>query len=73
MYRLLVKKFMTKSSHKYFKTTLFMSKPVLGFFADPFAIRIWVLKVRIRPLINLLDLNDGFDKALEEPDQKGQC
>ena len=36
---------------------------------------IWirVLKVRICPLINLWDLNDGFDKVLEEPDQKGQC
>ena len=31
------------------------------------------LKVRICPLINLWDLNDGFDKILEEPDQKGQC
>ena len=33
-----------------------------------------MLKVRIRPLINLwgLTLNDGFDKVLEEPDQKGQ-
>ena len=36
-------------------------------------IRIRVLKVRIRPFINLCDLNDGFDKVLEEPDQKGQC
>ena len=23
--------------------------------------------------INLCDLNDGFDKVLEEHDQKGQC
>ena len=30
-------------------------------------------KVRIRPLINFWDLNDGFDKVLEEPDQKEQC
>ena len=36
-------------------------------------IRIRVLKVQIRPLVNLQDLNDGFDKVLEEPDQKGQC
>ena len=36
-------------------------------------IRIRVLKVWIRPLINLWDLNDGFDKVLKEPDQKGQC
>ena len=33
-------------------------------------IRIRVLEVRIRPFINLCDLNDGFDKVLEEPDQK---
>ena len=38
-----------------------------------FRIRIRVLKVRIRPFINLCDLNDGFDKVLEVPDQKGQC
>ena len=26
------------------------------------------------PSINkLIDLKDGFDKVLEEPDQKGQC
>ena len=31
-----------------------------------------VLKVRIRPFKNLSDLNDGFDKVLEEPDQKRQ-
>ena len=35
-----------------------------------FAVRIRVLKVRIRPFINLSDLNDGFGKVLEEPDQK---
>ena len=35
--------------------------------------RIRVLKFRIRPLINLWDLNDGFDNVLEEPDKKGQC
>ena len=35
-------------------------------------IRIRVLEVRIRPFINLCDLNDGFDKVLEEPEQKGQ-
>ena len=27
------------------------------------------LKVRIHPFINLCDLNDGFDKVLEKPDQ----
>ena len=26
--------------------------------------------IQIRPFINLSDLNDGFDKVLEEPDQK---
>ena len=31
-----------------------------------FQIRIRVLKVRIRPFINLCDLNDGFDKVLED-------
>ena len=36
-------------------------------------IRIRVLKVRIRPFINLCDPNEGFDKVLEEPDQKRQC
>ena len=38
-------------------------------------IRIRVLKVRIRsrPFINLWDLNDGYEKVLEEPDQNGQC
>ena len=39
--------------------------------AGPFLpIQIRVLKVRIwiRPLKNLWDLNDGFDKVLEEPD-----
>ena len=25
------------------------------------------------PSINKWDLNDGFDKVLEEPDQKRQC
>ena len=38
-------------------------------------IRIRVLKfrIRIRPFINLCDLNDRFDNVLEEPDQKRQC
>ena len=38
-------------------------------------IRIRVLKVRIRipPCINFCDLNDGFDKVLEKPDQKRWC
>ena len=36
-------------------------------------IRIRVLKVRIRPLINLWYLNDVYYKVLEEPDHKGQC
>ena len=36
-------------------------------------IRIRILKVRIRLFINLSDLNDGFDKVFEEPDQKRQC
>ena len=38
-----------------------------GFFADPNL----GLKVpfRICPFINLCDLNDGFDKVLEKPDQ----
>ena len=40
-----------------------------GFFADPDL----GLKVRIRPFINLCDLNDGFYKVVEEPDEKGQC
>ena len=40
---------------------------------SPIWIRIRVLKVRICTLINLWDLNDGFDTVLEEPDQKGQC
>ena len=31
------------------------------------------IRIRMRPLINLWDLNDGFDKVSEEPDQKGQC
>ena len=31
------------------------------------------LKVRIHPFINLCDLNDGFDKVLEKPDQKRWC
>ena len=39
-----------------------------GFFADPDP----GFKSRIRPFINLCDLNDGFDKVLEEPEQKGQ-
>ena len=39
---------------------------------SPIQIRIRGLKVRIRPLINFWDLNDGFDKVLEEPDQKQQ-
>ena len=39
-----------------------------GFFADPDpGLKV---RIRIRPLINLWDLNDGFDKVLEEPDQK---
>ena len=60
------------------------TNPVFGFteipapitsVSDPdgsgfFAVRIRVLKVRIRPFINLSDLNDGFGKVLEEPDQK---
>ena len=44
-----------------------------GFFADPDPGFKSLLKVRIRPFINLCDLNDGFDKVLEEPDQKRQC
>ena len=39
-----------------------------GFFADLDP----GFKSRIRPFINLCDLNDGFDKVLEEPEQKGQ-
>ena len=39
----------------------------------PIRIRVLKVRIRIRPLINLWDLNDGFDKVLEEPDQKGQC
>ena len=35
--------------------------------------RIRVLKVQIRPFLNLCDLKDGFDKVLEEPGQKGHC
>ena len=33
------------------------------------------LKVRIHPIINLCDLNDGFDKVLEDTgtDQKRLC
>ena len=33
------------------------------------------LKVRIHPFINLCDLNDGFDKVLEDTgtDQKRLC
>ena len=42
-----------------------------GFFADPDPNP--GFKVQIRLLINLWGLNDGFDKVLEEPDQKGQC
>ena len=38
-----------------------------------FLIWIRVLKVRIRPFINLSDLNYGYDKVLEEPDQKRPC
>ena len=30
------------------------------------------VRIRIRPLLTLWDLNDGFDKVLEEPGQKGQ-
>ena len=40
-----------------------------GFFADPYP----GFKIRISPLTNLWDLNDGFDKVLEALDQKGQC
>ena len=43
-----------------------------GFFS-PIRIRMDLgLKVRIqiRPFINLCDLNDGFYKVLEQPDQK---
>ena len=25
------------------------------------------------PIINFCDLNDGYEKVLEEPDQNGQC
>ena len=32
-----------------------------GFFADPYP----GFKIRISPLTNLWDLNDGFDKVLE--------
>ena len=43
-----------------------------GWFGVFSPIQIWVLKVRIRPFINLCDLNDGFfNKFLKEPDQKG--
>ena len=42
-----------------------------GFFADPDpGLKV---RIRIRPFINLCDLNDGFDKFLKEPDQKRQC
>ena len=40
-----------------------------GFFADPDP----GLKSPNRPFINLCDINDDFDKVLEEPDQKRQC
>ena len=40
-----------------------------GFFANPDP----VFKSPDPPIINLCDLNDGFEKVLEEPDQKRQC
>ena len=42
-----------------------------GFFL-PILIRFFKVQIRICPFVNLYDLNDGFDKDLEEPDQKGQ-
>ena len=57
------------------RNNLFLSSAVFrirmdpGFSADPDP----GLKVRIRPFINLCDLNDGCEKVLEEPDQKRQC
>ena len=52
------------------KATLEVYKAVFRIRMDPgfLPIRIRVLKVRIRirPLINLWDLNDGFDKVLEK-------
>ena len=44
-----------------------------GVFFSPIRIRVLKVWIRIHPLINSWDLNDGFDKFLEEPDQKGQC
>ena len=66
--QLIPKKFQLKFS-KWHKHQCFRSGWIRVF--SP--IRIRFLKVRIRPLINLSDLNDDFDKVLEEPDQKRQC
>ena len=40
-----------------------------GFFADPDP----GFKSPDPSIYKLSDLNDGFDKVLEEPDQKNQC
>ena len=42
---------------------------------SPIWIRVLKVRIRIRPLINLWDLNDGtgIDKVFEEPDQKEHC
>ena len=39
----------------------------------PIWIRVLKVGMWIRLLINLRDLNDGYDKVLEEPNQGGQC
>ena len=39
----------------------------------PIWIRVLKVGMWIRLLINLRDLNDVYDKVLEEPNQKGQC
>ena len=39
---------------------------------SPIRIRVLKVRIRIRPFINLCDLNDGFEKVLEEPDQNRQ-
>ena len=40
-----------------------------GFFS-PIRISVLKVRIRIRPCINLCDLNDGLDKVLEKPDKK---
>ena len=41
-----------------------------GFFFSPIRISVLKVRIRIRPCINLCDLNDGLDKVLEKPDKK---